>query len=169
MVRHKHRYAQPVRLLDAREARNAIVDRDQQPGGIVGGHTHDFRTQPVAELEAIRHEIVDVREPEFAQAAQHQCGAGCAVHVKIPDHSYAGLAFRDQQVDGGIDVLQQADRGKTRQRVVQLRGIRDSARSEQPRVNRVQLRQGGKHLGIGRRASDDGSACAHAAGPCSDG
>ena len=55
----------------------------------------DARRQPVAELKAIRHQEVDVRESERAHRAHEQRAAGGAVRIEVPDHEHpARFALR---------------------------------------------------------------------------
>ena len=162
VVGNQHRYAQPVGLLHPREARNPVVDGDQKRRRTVSRNANDFRRQPIAEFEAVWHEIANIRESEFSQAAHHQRGARRAVDVEIPYHRDPGCPIRDQQVDSGIDVLQRANGGKPRQCIVQFVAIRHTAGSEEPRAYRIQIRQRVEYSRIRSATRHDGATRSHA-------
>ena len=93
------------RCRDAVDARDAVVDGDEQPRLARRGKRDDLGRQAVAELEAVGHDEVDVRAHR-AQAA-HADGAGRrAVGVVVGDDDDA-LAARDRLREprgGRVDV-----------------------------------------------------------------
>ena len=61
MVGDEHAHAEAVRFGDAFDARDAVVHRDQDVRARPGvGEPHDLGREPVAVLEAVRHEVLDV-------------------------------------------------------------------------------------------------------------
>ena len=69
MVGDEHGDAEFVGARHALDARDAVVDGDDQVGRRLRGELDDLRRQPVAVLEAVRHEVVDLRahRPQAAQ------------------------------------------------------------------------------------------------------
>src|SRR5690606_41724372 len=65
---------------------------------------------PVAELETIRNEIVDLRKSEPAQRQRREGRAGRPVRVEIADDDDAPRTVREQQLDGRAERLEAADR-----------------------------------------------------------
>ena len=85
VIRHEHAHAEPVRFGDAFDARDAVIDRDEDVGPMTApGRAHDLGREPIAVLEAIRHEVRHVRA-ESPQRAQPDRACRRAVCVVVRD------------------------------------------------------------------------------------
>ena len=120
MVGDQHLDAARARRGDARDARDAIVDRDDQRRRAQRREPDDLGREPVAELEAVRHEEIDVGESPGAQAAHDQRRAGGAVGVEIADHEDAPLTMLEDQLHRRFDAVQRAHRHQAIERERQL-------------------------------------------------
>ncbi len=120
MIGNQHRNAQCVGFGDTRNAGHTVVDSNQQRGRSVRRDADDFRRQPIAVLETIGHEVLDIGESELAQAAQHQRRAGRTVDIKVTDHDDLLVAVGNDELGGLVDILERADRGELCQSVVEL-------------------------------------------------
>ncbi len=84
--------------------------------------------EPVAELEPVRHEEIDVGESPGAQAAHDECRAGGAVGVEIADHENAPLTMLEDELHGRFDAVQRAHRHQPIERERQLLAVAHAAR-----------------------------------------
>jgi hypothetical protein len=66
VVGNQHLQTETLGFIDAFHRADAIVDGDQEIRAPLGGQPHDLRRQAVAELESIRHDVVDIG-PHLAQ------------------------------------------------------------------------------------------------------
>ena len=82
MIGDEHRNAERLRFRDAFDRCDAVVDGDDEVRLALGSQPDDFRSEPVAVFETIRHEVVDVR-PESAQGTHADGAAGGAVGVVV--------------------------------------------------------------------------------------
>ncbi len=75
MIRHEHRDTEVACRLDSLDARDAVVDGHDQRGLPRRSQGDDFRRQPIAEPEAVRHQIVHMREfqPTQRHAPPRRC------------------------------------------------------------------------------------------------
>ncbi len=126
-------------------ARQVVVgDQHLEPGGLGGGHAvdagdavvhghqqlrlalqgdgDDLRGQPVAVLEAVGHQVVDVGGAEHAQAEHADTTGGGAVGVEVTDEedALALLQGLHQQRHRGVDALHLGVGDEPRQALVQL-------------------------------------------------
>ncbi|MNE08323.1 hypothetical protein D3C80_1009700 [compost metagenome] len=124
VVGDQHRKAGRLGRGHAVETGNAVVHGDQQLRALLQRHRDDLRGQAVAVLEAVGHQVVDMRRAEHAQRQHaHRTGGGAVgIEVADDDHALALLQRRHQQLDRRIDALQLAIRDQPRQRLVQLGG-----------------------------------------------
>ena len=86
--------AEALRVRDALDARDAVVDGDQDVGLAVRGDVDQLGRQPVAQLEAVRHEIFDIGA-EPAQRAHAYRARGRSVGIVVGDDQQA-LVPRDR-------------------------------------------------------------------------
>ncbi len=126
MVRDEHGDAEFVGARHAVDARDAVVDGDDQVGRLLRGELDDLRRQPVAVLEAVRHEVVDVRAHR-PQAAQADRAGGRAVAVVVG---------HDQQARLGLDRVGEQDRGVVH--------VRQRGRRHQPVDQQLQVVAGAR-------------------------
>ena len=134
MVGDEHGDAEFVGPRHAVDTGDAVVDGDDQVGRPLRGEFDDFRRQPVAVLESIRDEVVDVRA-HCPQAAQPDRAGGRAVAVVVGD---------DQQPRVGLDRIGEQERGLAHMRQrgrrhqpvdqqLKVVGARDPARGQHAR------------------------------------
>ena len=97
MIGDQHLDAARARRGDAGIAGDAVVDGDDERRRALGGEPHDLRREPVAELEAVRHQEIDRRETPGAQAAHDERGARGAVGIEVADDEDAALAMLEDQ------------------------------------------------------------------------
>ena len=86
MIGDQHVDAVGARGRHAGVARDAVVDGHDERRLALHRERHDLGGQAVAELEAVRDQEVDGREPEPAQRPHHERGAGGTVGVEVTDH-----------------------------------------------------------------------------------
>ncbi len=122
MVGDQHPHPGRLGCRDAIDAGDAVVDGDQQVGFALRGDGNDFGRQPVAVLEAIGHQIIDMRRPQLTQAEHADAARGGTVGIEVADEQDALALFQrlDQQLDRGIDALELLIRNQPRQPLVQL-------------------------------------------------
>ncbi len=136
------------------DAGDAVVDGDQQLGLALQGHGDDFRGQAVAVLEAVGHQVIDMRRAEHAQAEHADRAGGGAVGIEVADDedALALLQGLHQQVHRGVDTLQLLIRNQPRQALVQLGGGLHATRRVQAGQQGRQVTQvgqlGGKWAGF---------------------
>ena len=166
MIGDEHRNAEPVCLRDPVEARYAIIDRDQERWAALRRNAHDFRGQAVAVFETIRHEVVDFRETELAQAAQYQRRARRTIDVEVTNDDDAAIPVRDHEFRRFVDIVEPAHRCESRKAVIELCCLGQATHGEQARVQWIDVTEGrdgirGRHRsgqyrsGVGRHQSSN--------------
>jgi hypothetical protein len=117
-----------LRVGDAVEAGDAVVDGHQHVGALGEDEVDDLRRQPVAVDAPVGDDVRQRRRvgAEQAQAAQRDGAGGRAVAVVVGDDADAAAgADRIGEQDGGVVRAEQAGgRQQARQRVVELVGRR---------------------------------------------
>ncbi len=76
-----------------RNARDAVVDGDDQLRSPCDRKLYDFRRQPVPKLEPIGNHVIDIGIPEPAQLANDQRRAGGTIGIKVADDQNAAAAL----------------------------------------------------------------------------
>ena len=159
MIGHEHVEAARGGGRHALVARNAVVDRDEQPWRVPGRKRDDLGREPVAELEAVRHDEAHVRA-ERAQPENADGARGGAVGVVVRD-DHDALALRDrarETLRRGIDALQRAEARQGVEAVVELARERDAARGVDAREHGRQAAGDQGLRGVRDVAPDDGGA-----------
>ena len=125
--------------VDALDAGDAVVDGDDQVGRLLRGDVDDFRRQPVAELEAVGQQEVDVGAEHF-QGAHADGGGGGAVAVVVADDQQFGLGLDGvgQHVRRIAGVGQAGGRQQRLQFVIEFGPVGDAARGVEAGEQRVQ-------------------------------
>ena len=93
MVGDERGDAEALRARHTFDAPDAVVHGDEEVGLALRRELHQFRREPVAELEAVGHQVLDVAA-ERAQRANADGARGGAVGVVVGDDEQA-LALRD--------------------------------------------------------------------------
>ncbi|MNR07238.1 hypothetical protein D3C85_1233540 [compost metagenome] len=179
VVGDQHREARRLGRRHAVEAGDAVVHCDQQLRLLVQRHGDDLRGQAVAVLEAVGHQIVDMRRAQHAQRQHADRAGGGAVGIEVADDDDALALFQcgHQQPDRRVDALQLAIRNQPRQRLVQLGsglhatgGIQAGQQGRQVAEIRQDGRQGagndmhrGFASGLGKGQTDHSEVAARAA------
>ena len=120
MIRDQYLDAMTVGYRYAVNTGNTVVDGQQQVGRTACRNLDDLRRQSVAEPEAIRNQVIDLSESEFAQAADDQCRAGRAISIEIADDDHLAVAVFQQQIDASFDPRQCPHRQQVPERVVEI-------------------------------------------------
>ena len=120
MIGNQYRDTQPLRFCDTGNAGHAVIDRDQQGRRSSGSDPNNLRCKSIAELEAIRHEIVDLGETEVPETTHYQCCTCRTIGIEIADHGDMPVSELEKQLDGVRDAVQRAYRCKLRQAVIQM-------------------------------------------------
>ena len=125
--------------IDAFDAGDAVVDGDDEIGRSLRGDIDDFRRQPVAELEAVRQQKVDIGA-EHLQRAHADGRGGGAVAIVVADDQHLRFSFDGvgQHVCrvGGVG---QAGGGQQRfQFVIEFGFVGDAARRVEAGEQRMQ-------------------------------
>ncbi len=139
MVGDDHLDSEPARRLDALDAGDSVVHRDEELRLRSCRERDDFRGQPVAELESVGDEIADVRAEGGERAHAHRAG-GRPVAIVVGDDQHA-LAGRDrvrEQRGRAVRVQQTGGRDKAGKRVLELAAPYDPARRADAREHRMQ-------------------------------
>ena len=125
--------------VDALDAGDAVVDGDDQVGRLLRGDVDDFRRQPVAELEAVGQQEIDVGA-EHLQGAHADGGGGGAVAVVVADDQQFGFGLDGvgQHVRGIAGVGQAGGRQQRLQFVIEFGPVGDAARGVEAGEQRVQ-------------------------------
>ncbi len=137
MIGDQHVDAGRGRRAHAVDARDAVVDGDDQARRLARRHRDDLRREAVAELEAVGHQVMRVGAHR-AQAAHADRARGGAVGVVIADDDdplAAGDRVREA-LRGGADVREAREIGERAERVVELRRVDDAARRVDAREHR---------------------------------
>jgi hypothetical protein len=115
---------------DARQARDTVVDRDDERGILLGRERHDLGREAVTEFETIRHQKIDVGKTPGPQTAHDERRTRRTVCIEITDDPYSSTAatMRQQQLHGGIDPVERTDGQQTIESGPQPRGVIDTAR-----------------------------------------
>ncbi len=121
VVGDEHRDAEFVGARHPFDTRDAVVDGDDQVGLALRGEIDDFGREPVAVLEAVRHEVIDVGA-ERAQAADADRAGRGAVAVVVGHDQQARLGFDrvGEQRRGVVDVRQRRRRHQAVDQQLQL-------------------------------------------------
>ncbi len=139
MVGDQHPQPEFVGALDAVDARDAVVDRDQpvRPRRALRGELDDRRRQSVAVLEAVRHQVVDGRATgsgvrQCAQPAQADGAGGRAVTVVVGDdqHALAGGERIGEQARSVVDMRELRRRDQVAYAQFEFLGAGDAAGGE---------------------------------------
>ena len=135
-------HAVRLRVGDALEAGDAVVDRHQHLGALREREVDDGRREAVAVDAAIGHDVAQRRRvgAEHLQAAQRDRAGRRAVAIVVGDDADpAAGADRVGEQHGGVAGAEQAGRRQqARERVVELVGALHAARREQAREQRMQ-------------------------------
>ncbi len=138
MVGDEHVDAVRGRHCHAGVAGDTVVDGDDEIRPRLRGDGDDLGTQPVAVLEAVRHQEVRAGAAHRAQREQAERGAGRAVGVVVTDDQDALVAReRASETRGGRVQPEQRGRQQLRQPLLQLARIRHAARGVEPRQQRT--------------------------------
>jgi len=126
----------------ARDARDAVVDGDNQVGILLRRERDDLRRKPVTVLEAVRYQIAHVFRAHLRERAHHYRTTGGAVGIEIGDDQDAaplpqGLV---EQCHGAIHPPQQHRWQQAFQGAIELGGGADLARAVNAPQHRMQLR-----------------------------
>ncbi len=143
MVGDQHLEPRRLGCRHAINAGDAVVDGQQQVGLTLQRHGDNLRGQAVTVLEAVGHQIIDMRRAEQAQTEHTDCAGGGAVGVEVADDQDA-LALRqrlDQQLDSRIDALELLIWDQPRQALVQLFGGLHAAGGVETGQQRRQIAQ----------------------------
>ncbi len=140
VVGDQHAQSEAVGGGNALDARDAVIDRDQDVGLLeLAGELHYLGREAIAVLEAVRHQIIH-HCAEFAQRTQAHCAGSRAVGVVIGDDQQP-LPGRDRiGQDGGHarDVMHAIEWRESAQCGCELLRRADSARGINARKQRVQ-------------------------------
>ncbi len=146
-----------ARARHALDARDAVVDGDEQIGPARGGEVHQLRRKPVTEHPAVRNEVVHARAEGGERAHADGAGAG-AIGVVIGDDEDAFLRRDRVRKERGraLAAEHRLRRREAREAVRELLRRADVARSVESREQRMQS-GGGKVPpgGFGDPALDD--------------
>ena len=115
---------------DAGQAGDTVVDGDDQRRLLRRGERDDLRRQSVPELEAVRHQKIDIRKTPGTQAAHDERGAGRAIGVEIADHedAAAGPAMHQQQLHRRLDAIERPHGQQAIEAEAKFAGFADAAR-----------------------------------------
>ncbi len=105
------------------DAGNAVVHGDQQVRRALLGNRDDLRSQPVAELEAIRHHVIHMPGAHETKSKNRYGAAGGAVGIEVGNHQNA-LVTSDcirEQIDRVLDAGQGRHRVQLFETVVEVR------------------------------------------------
>ena len=146
VIGNQHRQPGGLGRRHAIDAGNAVVDGQQQIRLAFEGHGDDLRGQAIAVLEAVRHQVIDMRRAEQAQAKHPDRTGGGAIGIEVADDKDALPLFerQHQQFDRRVDALQLLVRDQPRQALVQfLGGLHTTGGVEtgQQRRQAAQIRQ----------------------------
>ena len=124
--------------VDALDAGDAVVDSDDEVGRLLRGDVDDLRRQPVAELEAVGQQEIDVGTEHF-QGAHADGGGGGAVAVVVADDQQSGFGLDGvgQHVRSIAGVGQAGGRQQRFQFVVEFGPVGDAARCVEAGEQRV--------------------------------
>ncbi len=101
---------QAARFFDAVDTGDAVVDSDDDVGGLLArGKLDDFRRQAIAVLESVRHDVVDLGAKQ-AQATQRNSAGGRAIAVVVGHDHHALVGGNGVGQENGccVDVQQAA-------------------------------------------------------------
>ncbi len=146
MIRDQHLDAAFARRGDAADARDAVVDGDDERRRALRGQPHDLGRQAITELEAIGHQEVHRREAPAAQAAHDERGAGGAVGIEVADHHDAAFAILEDQLDGALDAFERTHRHQSVEGQREFAVVTHTARGIGAPQHRMQARV--EHLAV---------------------
>ncbi len=154
MVGDQHVDAERPRRGDAFDACDAVVDGDDQVRLPRGRERDDLGGQPVAELEAVRHQELD-RRAHRGETAHPDRAGGRAIGVVIGDDKqpFAALDRAGKPLARGGYAFERLPRRQTGEVVVELRGRRNAARGEYARHDRPDARGAERRRGLGNVAA----------------
>ncbi|SQI44938.1 Uncharacterised protein [Serratia plymuthica] len=97
-----------VRHVNARMGRDAVIHGQDQLCAAHRRLLDHFRTQAVAVLEAVRHQVVNRTAAHAAQRQHCQRGTGGAIGVEVPHHHDTATHGQRllQNANGGVDAVQ---------------------------------------------------------------
>ena len=133
--------AELARPRHAFDARDAVVDGDQEIGLSRCREVHQLGREAIAELEAIRHQVIDARAEEPQRAHADRAGGG-TVGVVVGDDQQA-LPRRDavgEEPGRLLDAFQQEGRQQRCGAIGQLRRRADAAPGVDPGEQRMDTR-----------------------------
>ncbi|MDT4842716.1 hypothetical protein FQZ97_766280 [compost metagenome] len=122
VIGDQHRQPGHLGRRHALDAGNAVVHGDQQLWLTLQRHRDDFRGQAIAVLEAVRHQVIDMRRPEHAQTEDADRAGGGAVGIEVTNdqHALPLLQRLYQQFDRRIHALELLIGNQPRQAFIQL-------------------------------------------------
>jgi hypothetical protein len=124
---------------DALEARDAVVDGDDERRRALSRERHDLRRESVAEAEAVRHQVADRGVPEPAERPHQQRTRGRAVGVVVAndEDSRAARHVRRKERRRVVDAVERADRQQPLEPELEVGRGADAARGVDPPHDRI--------------------------------
>ncbi len=154
VIRDQHLDAARTRRGDSGNARDAVVDGDDERRPPFRGEPDDLWREPVAELETVGHQEIHGRESPGAQTAHDERRAGRAVRVEVPDDEDASLAMLEDEGDGRIDAVERAYRHESVEREREVLAVANTTRRVSAPQDRMQ-REIGDFVAARRASFDD--------------
>jgi len=121
MVGDQRGDAERVRMRHALDARDAVVHGDDEVGLFRRGNVDELGREAITELEAVRHEIVDLRAERAQRTDTDRAGRGAVAVVVGHDEDALTVADRIRKQSGRIfGVCKQLGRKEARRVGLQL-------------------------------------------------
>src|SRR3569832_2292801 len=122
MISDEHLHAPRLRGRDAIDARDTVVDGDEQIGPLLRGHCDDLGREAVTVFEAIRYDVTHVARAEQTQRTRRDRAAGRTIGVEIGDdeHAFLRMHRRDEQLHCLIHTFQRCMRQYTVERAFEF-------------------------------------------------
>src|SRR5690349_116098 len=138
MVGDQHLDAARPRSGNTGQARDAIVDSDDETGRTQRREADDLGRQSVSEFKAVGYEKIDAGKSPGTQTTDDERGARGAVGIEIADDEYAPLTVLEDQTNRGLDALEGSDGSQSIERQRQFAAITHAARGVGAAQHRMQ-------------------------------